>query len=105
MYRKFFGTLSLVLVLAVAFSVFSPAAAQSGNGGGLSKHDRALLAEAIANGESTVTLLIASTQGSNNRVADGHIGIIIRCTSTRRGLRNNSHNTFSALSTVRPRVF
>ena len=71
MYRKFFGTLSLVLVLAVAFSVFSPAAAQSGNGGGLSKHDRALLAEAIANGESTVTLLIASTQGSNNRVANG----------------------------------
>ncbi|HEU0295931.1 MAG TPA: S8 family serine peptidase [Anaerolineales bacterium] len=71
MYRKFFSMLSLVLVLAVAFSAFSPASAQSGNGGGLSKHDRALLAEAIANGQSTVTLMIASTPGSNSKVANG----------------------------------
>ena len=71
MYRKIFSFLSLVLVLAVAFSGFSPASAQSGNGGGLSKYDRALLAEAIANGKSTVTLLIASTQGSNSKVANG----------------------------------
>lgn len=71
MYRKIFSFLSLVLVLAVVLSGFSPASAQSGNGGGLSKYDRALLAEAIANGQSTVTLLIASTQGSNSKVANG----------------------------------
>jgi subtilisin family serine protease len=71
MYRKIFSVLSLVLVLAVALSGFSPAAAQTSNGGGLSKYDRALLAEAIANGQSTVTLLIASTQGSNSKVANG----------------------------------
>ena len=71
MHRKVFSLLSLVLVLAVAFSGFSPASAQTGNGGGLSKYDRALLAEAIANGQSTVTLLIASTQGSNSKVANG----------------------------------
>ena len=72
MVRKIFGMLSLVLVLAVVLSAVMPVSAQSGNGGGgLSKHDRALLAEAIANGESTVTLMIASTQGSNNKVANG----------------------------------
>ena len=71
MYRKFIHILSLVLVLAVAFSGFSSASAQSGNGGGLSKYDRALLAEAVANGQSTITLLIASTPGSNSRVASG----------------------------------
>ena len=70
MYRKIFSMFSLVLVLAVAFSSFTPAAAQSG-GGGLSKHDRELLAEAIVNGKSTVTLLIASTPGSNTKVANG----------------------------------
>src|SRR5688572_11600387 len=71
MYRKILSFLSLMLVLAVAFSGFAPVSAQSGNGRGLSKHDRELLAEAIVNGKSTVTLLIASTQGSNNRVANG----------------------------------
>lgn len=71
MYRKFFSILSLVLVLAVAFAGFSPAAAQTGNGGGLSKHDRELLAEAIANGQSTVTLLIAAQRGANKRVVQG----------------------------------
>jgi subtilisin family serine protease len=71
MYRKIFSVLSLVLVLAVALSGFSPVAAQTGNAGGLSKYDRALLAEAIANGQSTVTLLIASTPGSNSKVANG----------------------------------
>jgi len=72
MYRKTFRVFSLVLVLAVAFSAFSPAAAQANNGsGGLSKHDRELLAEAIANGQSTVTLLIASLPGSNSKVANG----------------------------------
>ncbi|MEO7839656.1 MAG: S8 family serine peptidase, partial [Anaerolineales bacterium] len=71
MHRKVFSILSLVLVLAVAFSAVAPAFAQSGRGGGgLSKHDRELLAEAIANGKSTVMLLIASLPGSNSSVAN-----------------------------------
>ena len=81
MYRKIFNMLSFVLVLAVAFSAAGPVSAQSGTGGGgLSKHARALLAEAVANGESTVTLLIASTPGSNNKVANGiqKLGGIVR---------------------------
>src|SRR5512134_1462204 len=72
MVRKIFSMFSIVLVLVMVFSAVGPVYAQSGNGGGgLSKYDRALLAEAIANGESTVTLLIASTPGSNNKVANG----------------------------------
>ena len=72
MYRKFFSIFSVLLVLAMALSTVASVFAQSGQSdGGLSKHDRALLAEAIANGESTVTLLIASTPGSNNKVANG----------------------------------
>ena len=71
MKAKWLYILSLVMVLAVAFSAVGPVSAQVGNGGGLSKYDRQLLAEAIANGESTVTLLIASTPGSNSKVANG----------------------------------
>ena len=70
MKAKFFRVFSLVAVLAMALAAIGPVSAQ-GNGGGLSKYDRQLLAEAIANGESTVTLLIASTPGSNNKVASG----------------------------------
>ena len=71
MKAKWLYILSLVTVLAVAFTAVGPVSAQAGNGGGLSKYDRQLLAEAIANGESTVTLLIASTPGSNSKVASG----------------------------------
>ena len=71
MKAKWFNLFSLLLVLAVTFSAVGPVSAQSGNGGGLSKYDRQLLAEAIANGQSTVVLLIASTPGSNSRVASG----------------------------------
>jgi subtilisin family serine protease len=71
MKAKWFALFSLVLVLAVALSAVGPVAAQAGGGGGLSKHDRELLAEAVVNGQSTVTLLIASARGSNNRVASG----------------------------------
>ncbi len=45
-------------------------AAPDTGGGGLDKHDRELLAEAQANGESSVTLLVASKRGSNRAVAD-----------------------------------
>lgn len=71
MKAKWFSLFSFVLVLAVAFSAVGPVSAQSGAGGGLSKHDRELLAEAIVNGKATVTLLIASIQGSNSKVASG----------------------------------
>lgn len=71
MKAKWFSLFSLVLILAVAFSAVGPVSAQSGAGGGLSKHDRELLAEAIVNGKATVTLLIASVPGSNNKVASG----------------------------------
>jgi hypothetical protein len=55
MKAKWFNIFSFMLVLAVAFSAVGPVSAQSGAGGGLSKHDRELLAEAIVNGKSTVT--------------------------------------------------
>src|SRR5262245_42665360 len=65
--------LSVVVALVVgsiaAFQRFgSHAAAKSG---GLSKHDHELLATAIAKGDKTVTLLIASKKGANNTVANG----------------------------------
>src|SRR5215213_545509 len=71
MKAKWFHIFSLVVVLTVAFAAIGPVSAQTGNGGGLSKYDRQLLVEAIANGQSTVTLLIASTPGSNSKVASG----------------------------------
>lgn len=64
---------ALVVSLALPLAVF--AGQGGGGGGGLSKHARALLAEAIVNGESTVTLLIASTPGSNKTVANGIKGL------------------------------
>jgi hypothetical protein len=70
MKAKWFNVLTLLLVLAVVLSAVGPVFAQSGTGGGLSKYDRELLAKAIANGEATVTLLIASVPGSNGRVAN-----------------------------------
>jgi hypothetical protein len=71
MKAKWFYVFSLVLVLAVVFSAVGPVYAQAGNGGRLSKHDRELLADAIANGQSTVTLLIAAQRGANKSVANG----------------------------------
>jgi hypothetical protein len=71
MKAKWLGIFSLLLVLAITLSAVGPVFAQAGNGGGLSKHDRELLAEAIVNGKSTVTLLIASQPGANKTVASG----------------------------------
>jgi subtilisin family serine protease len=71
MKAKWFHIFSLVLVLAVAISAIGPAFAQAGTGGGLSKRDRELLAEAIVNGKPTITLLIAAAPGANNKVASG----------------------------------
>ena len=71
MKAKWFGMFSLLLVLAIMLSATGPVFAQAENDAGLSKHDRELLAEAIANGESTVTLLIAAQRGANRQVAQG----------------------------------
>ena len=71
MKAKLLSVFSLILILAVTFSTVGPVSAQSGSGRGLSKHERELLAQAIANGESTVILLIASAPGSNSKVANG----------------------------------
>lgn len=72
MNRKVFKILSLVVVLAVAVSAVGLASAQSGNGRGrLSAHNRDLLAEARANGETSVTVLIAVRPGANRTVARG----------------------------------
>lgn len=63
---------TLVLSLMVlAFDTVSVAApsAKDGKAGKLGVHDTELLATARAKGESTVTLLIASTAGRNNGVA------------------------------------
>ena len=75
MKTKQFSLFSLALVLAMLFTAVGPVSAQVGNGGGLSKYDREKLAEAIVNGQPTVTLLIASARGANNRVASGIQGL------------------------------
>ncbi len=68
--KSVFGILA-VLALAMSF-VLPASAAPGGQGGrGLSKHDRELLAEARAQGEATVTLLIAAKPGANRTVATG----------------------------------
>src|SRR6266545_4571078 len=62
----------LVAVVLVLSFALSAGAAQAANGGSkLSKHDRELLAEAIAQGKSTVTVLIAAKPGANKTVASG----------------------------------
>lgn len=60
-------------LVATALSITSApsVAAPNGAGAGLDKHDRALLAEAVADGDRTVTLLIASRRGANRTVLDG----------------------------------
>src|SRR6266511_4910027 len=62
----------LVAVVVVLSFALSAGAAQAANGGTkLSKHDRELLAEAVAQGKSTVTVLIAAKPGANKTVASG----------------------------------
>ena len=61
--------LILGAILTMVSAPMAASAAQGGNPDKLSKHDRELLAEARANGEETVTLLIASLPGKNRSVA------------------------------------
>ncbi len=62
-----------VAAAAAAAVVIAPTAqaVQQGGAGGLSKADRALIAQAIANGDATVTLLIAAKSGAAAQVATG----------------------------------
>jgi len=63
---------SLTLTVILMLTILAPAISSAAPGNGraqLSKHDRVLLAEARANGDDTVTLLVAAKDGSNASVA------------------------------------
>ena len=67
-----FGALVLTALTVVALTGATAfAGSSSTGGGGLSKHDRELLAQAIAEGKSTVVLIIASKGGANRDVVRG----------------------------------
>jgi hypothetical protein len=78
---KWLRTLVIViLALALVAPASGAASAQQGRGKGLSKHDRALLSEAVAQGQETVTLLIAARRGADReviRLLEG-MGAVIR---------------------------
>ena len=67
-----FGALSLVAVTVAALTGAAAFAVSSANGGGgLSKHDRELLAQATASGKDSVILIIAAKGGANRDVVKG----------------------------------
>ena len=67
-----FGAMVLAALSVVALTGATAFAGSSGNGGGgLSKHDRELLAEATAAGKSTVLVIVASKSGANRDVVKG----------------------------------
>jgi subtilisin family serine protease len=64
-----FGALILAALTVAGLTGAAALAGSSGNGGGgLSKHDRELLAQATANGKPDVILIIASKGGANRDV-------------------------------------
>lgn len=69
-----------VFVLALSFVLPVGAAPGGGSASKLSKHDHALLADARAQGKSSVTLLIAAQPGANKTVVSGlgSLGATIR---------------------------
>lgn len=70
--RGLAGLAATALVAAGLAITTAPAgAAPSGNGAGLDKHDRELLAQARADGDTSVTLLIAARPGANRSVVQG----------------------------------
>lgn len=77
MRRTLKQTVSLILVLMLAYSFVLPVgtASAKAQGGKLRKEDRAALAQARAQGQGTVTLLIASQPGRNRSVAGGITGL------------------------------
>lgn len=63
------SVVAIIAAIVVSLSFLAPAgAAPNGQKGRLSKHDRQLVAAARANGEATVTLLIAAQPGATNNV-------------------------------------
>ncbi|MFL5801476.1 MAG: S8 family serine peptidase [Roseiflexaceae bacterium] len=67
-----------MIVFALALALITPAGAApsaASAGGKLSKHNRELLAAAVAEGKATVTLLIAAKPGANKTVAGGIAGL------------------------------
>jgi hypothetical protein len=65
------GVLFMVIVLISAGLPPDVAVAQGGQGRGLGKHDRELLAQAVARGDATVPLLIAAQPGAMRNVVSG----------------------------------
>jgi subtilisin family serine protease len=65
----------LVIAVTLLFPAGFAASAKSESGGKLSSHDRELLAEAKAKGESKITLMVASVPGKNNEVANAIKGL------------------------------
>ena len=67
--RRAFGVLILAALTVAALTGAAALAGSSGNGGGgLSKHDRELLAQAKVDGKQDVVLIIASKGGANRDV-------------------------------------
>ena len=67
-----FGALILAAVTVAALTGAAAFAVSSANGGGgLSKHDRELLAQATASGKDSVILIIAAKGGANRDVVKG----------------------------------
>jgi hypothetical protein len=69
--------ISVVIILVLTFALLpvSVAAQDGGANAGLSKYDRQLIAEARANGQDSVTLLVAAKKGRNRAVARGIEGL------------------------------
>lgn len=70
MKRLFYVLLTLVMVSSMLLPAVPASADNRRPGGGLSKHDRDLLAEARVEGKTSVTLLIASLPGENKSVTN-----------------------------------
>jgi len=64
-----------VAATAVAMAATSNAQAVQQPAGGMSKSDRALIAQAVANGDTTVTMLVAAKAGAEQQVASGLAGL------------------------------
>jgi hypothetical protein len=71
--RTAVAALAAAALPAALLAITTPTAtaAPTGAGAGLDKHDRQLVAEALADGERRVTLLLASRPGANKTVVSG----------------------------------
>jgi Subtilase family len=73
--RRGLVVLAVTTVAATAVAMVPTAQATLQPGGGMSKADRALLAQAVVNGDATVTLLVAARAGTEAQVASGITGL------------------------------